>query len=113
MDEVMTPHEAASSNMSRSLYGNSVMNMFYSCPKYYPENREEGEPCCRNHISMKEFESMLAYLSDTLEKAQKGGGSIDLTGLRWKSKSGVEYNVIRHTDKHIYVKCLNQRALWK
>lgn len=111
-EEIMTPHEAASSKMSRSLYGNSSMNMFYSCPKYYPENRKDDAPCCRNHISMKEFEGMLTYLSKTLEDAQLNGGTMDLTGLKWKSKSGVEYHVISYSDSAIRVKCLNKRALW-
>lgn len=111
-EEIMAPHEAASSNTARSLYGNAAMNMFYSCPKYYPDNREEGEPCCRNHISMKEFEGMLAYLSNTLETAQKTGTTMNLSGLTWKSKAGVEYTVLRHTDTRIDVKCLNRKALW-
>lgn len=109
---MMVPHEAASSAMSRSLYGNTSMNMFYSCPKYYPENREEGEPCCRNHISMKEFEGMLTHISDILENAQKSGGTMDLTGLKWKSKAGVEYTILRYTDTRIDVRCLNQKSLW-
>lgn len=111
-EELMLPHEAASSNMSRSLYGNASMNMFYSCPKYYPENRAKDEPCCRNHISMKEFEGMLSYLSSTLEDAQLNGSTMNLTGLKWKSKTGVEYHVLSHTESSIRVKCLNKRALW-
>ena len=62
----MVPHEAATSRISQSLYGNT-QNTFYSCPKYYPENRTDGEPACRNHISITEFERMLGHLSQLIE----------------------------------------------
>lgn len=110
----MTPHDAASSNISKSLYGNAgSMNMFYSCPKYYPENRNEGEPCCRNHISMKEFEKMLEHISGIIEKNQEADVVCDLTGLKWKSKAGVEYVVTRYSDQRINITCLNSKSLWK
>lgn len=110
---LMEPHAAADSNTARSLYGNSAMNMFYSCPKYYPENRGDGEPCCRNHISMKEFETMLDKISGELEKAQKNDMTCDLKGLQWKSKSGVVYMVTKHKEDEIDVTCINTKSLWK
>lgn len=109
----MTPHEAASSATSRGLYGAGVQNMFYACPRYYPDAREEGEPACRNHISMKEFENMLDYISGIIEKANRADEICDLTGLSWKSKTGTEFKVIKHTDEHIDVVCLNKKSLWK
>lgn len=110
---LMTPHDQASSATARSLYGNNSMNMFYSCPKYYPDNRKDGEPCCRNHISMKEFEQMLGKISDEYEKAQKADMTCDLTGLQWKSKNGTQYRIRKQNDDEIDVVCLNEKSLWK
>ena len=109
----MSPHTAAGGSVARSLYGNNSMNMFYACPKYYPENRTAGEPLCRNHISMSEFENMLSYISSIIEEDEINGGSVDLVGTKWKSKKGVEFEIIRQTTSHIDVRCVDRRALWK
>ena len=106
----MQPHDSPTSKASISMYGNSL-NMFYSCPKYYPDNREPGEHACRNHISLKEFEKMLEVISKELEAGDDLTGSVQLVGLTWKSKSGIEYKVVRQTEKHIDVMCINRRAL--
>lgn len=109
----MLPHAAAEGAVARSLYGNNSMNMFYACPKYYPDQREEGEALCRNHISMKEFEEMLNYISSILEEAEFAGESINLVGAKWTNKKKTEFLVIRHTEKHIDILCLNRSSLWK
>mgnify|MGYP000125173154 CR=1 FL=1 len=108
----MMPHAPASGNVSRILYGEQT-NMFYSCPRYYPENRSEGEPCCRNHISIKEYEGMLSYLDGLISRIEAQGGSIDIVGEKWKSKQGTEYKVVRQTAEHIYVSCVNRKAVWR
>lgn len=108
----MRPHEAPSGNMARSLYG-SQLNMFYACPKYYQENRADGEKLCRNHISTKEFEGMLNHLAGILEKGEEYGGTINLVGEEWSSRQGVKFKVVKHTSNHIDVKCLNSKSLWK
>ena len=89
------------------------MNMFYSCPKYYPDQREPDEACCRNHISMKEFENMLSHISSILEEGEKNGKVINLVGTSWTSRTGVKYRILKHTDKHIDVWCLDEKKLWK
>lgn len=108
----MTPHEAGSSATSVGLYGNN-MKMFYACPRYYPSEREEGEPACRNHISMKEFENMLSFISGEIEKANRNDEMVDLVGLSWKSKNGVQFEITKYNDNHIDVVCLNPKSLWK
>ena len=99
----MEPHEAPASVISQRLYGYSEKIMFYTCPKYYPEHRSENEVCCRNHISVNEFEKMLAYFSDEMEAQLQKGAIPTLTGLKWKSRAGVEYRVIRQSDDHLDV----------
>lgn len=107
---MMALHESASGSTSAALYGQQL-NMFYSCPKYYPKNRKPDEKCCRNHISIKEYEGMLNHLAKIMEECEAGGGTMDLVGERWKSKQGVEFCVFRHTENHIDVKCLNVKGL--
>lgn len=108
----MTPHKAADSATSRGLYGNN-MKMFYACPKYYPSEREEGEPACRNHISMKEFENMLDVISKEIEKANRNDMMVDLVGMKWKSKAGTEFRVVRYGEDRVDVVCVNKKSLWK
>ena len=103
---MMIPHSPASGNVSASLYGNQT-NMFYACPKYYPENRSEDEKPCRNHISLKEFEGVVNHLAELIDD-----GVVDIVGERWKSKQGVEYCVIRQDDTYFDVLCLNRKGLW-
>lgn len=109
----MEPHAASSSSVMQGLYGNAAMNMFYACPKYYPDKREEGETLCRNHISLKEYEGMLDYLSSIIEEVEADGGSIDLVGEKWKSKKGVEFEVVYQDATHIDIRCIDRRSLWK
>lgn len=109
---LMAPHAPAEGNTSRVLYGTQT-DMFYSCPQYYPENRADGEPCCRNHISIKEFEGMLNHLQKLITEIESVGGTIDIVGERWKSRQGVEYKVVKQTSNHIYVSCLNRKVVWK
>lgn len=108
----MTPHEASDSAVSRSLYGNN-MKMFYSCPKYYPSERAEGEPACRNHISMKEFENMLDVIAGEIEKANRADEMCDLLGFSWKSKAGAEFRISAFNEDRIDVVCVNKKSLWK
>lgn len=108
----MCPHNPASGSISAGIYGNQS-NMFYSCPRYYPEKRKEGEKCCRNHISLKEYEGMLNHLSKIVEEGEALGGTVELVGEKWKSRQGVEYCVFHQSDNHIDVKCLNRKDLRK
>ena len=108
----MRPHDPGTGLLTAQLYG-AQTNMFYSCPKYYEENRKEGETLCRNHISMKEFENLLNYISKEIETAEEDGGQIDLSGDVWKSKNGTVFKIVSHTEDEIVVSCLNERSLWK
>lgn len=105
----MLPHESATGT---GIYGQQL-NMFYACPRYYPENRKPGERCCRNHISIKEYEGMLNHLSKIKEEGESSGGTVELVGEKWRSRQGVEFSVFRQTDGHIDVKCVNTKGLEK
>lgn len=82
-------------------------SMFYACPKYRSENREEGERACPNRITLKDYEAMIKHLSDKLEE---GCGFINLTNHQWTSK-GIEFKVLKHRDDYIRVSMLNKKSL--
>lgn len=91
--------------------GAEDLDMFYSCPKYYPENREEGEHPCGNRLSISDYEQCVQHISDMLEQAEENGAVINLTGHRWADKKRTTFCVIRHTPNHIDVLVLNKQAL--
>ncbi len=95
----MTPHEGAEGQ-----------DMFYSCPKYYPENRTGNERPCGNRISLNEYNQMVEYISKRIEEADMAYQTLDLTGHKWLSKRGVAYMVIRHSMKHIDILVYNKAA---
>ena len=107
---LMAPHAPAEGNTSRVLYGTQT-DMFYSCPQYYSENRKDGEPCCRNHISINEFEGMLNHLQKLVTDIESVGGTIVLVGEGRKSRQGVEYKVVKQTPSPIYVSCLTRKSI--
>lgn len=85
-------------------------SLFYSCPKYYPQNREKGEVACNNRINLIDYEKMVTYLSEKIANGQLNGGNIDMTNHHWKSK-GIEFSVVRHTPKEIVVAIKNRKAM--
>ncbi len=102
----MEPHEP--STYSKWSGGNN--SMFYSCPKYYPDNRIEGEKPCFNHLSMAEYEDMVMHISGLIEEAGLDS-QVDLTGLKWINKKGTEFEIMEQDMDHIRVKFINNRAI--
>lgn len=84
--------------------------MFYSCPKYYPQNRTENERACSNRINLVEYEAMVDYIHGLIAEADVSGGKVDLTNHFW-TKKGIEYRVIEHSGDKVYVEILNKKAL--
>ncbi len=87
-------------------------SMFYSCPKYYPENRTEDERACANRINLIEYQKMVEKLNDMIADAACNGGKIDLTNYTWTEK-GIQYKVVSHNTKTdtLTVEILNKKAL--
>lgn len=98
----LMPHEGAEG-----------MDMFYSCPKYYPESRSEDEKACGNRINLIEYQKMVEYLSDKIEDAEEERKTVNLTGYQWSNKRGITFTVLRHDKEHIDVLVYNKRALGK
>lgn len=86
------------------------LSLFYSCPKYYPENRDELERACANRLDLVNYEKMIDHLSKLFEEAELNGSKVNFKNHKWKEK-GIEYEVFEHTEKSIKVKMINRKAL--
>lgn len=85
-------------------------SMFYSCPRYYPQNRGKDERACNNRINLIEYQKMVDKLMGFVAEAEVSGGSADLTNYSWTSK-GTDFKVIEHKGDKIKVEILNRRAM--
>lgn len=86
------------------------LSTFYSCPKYYPQNRDENERACANRINLNDYQAMVEKLYDMIADTEFNGGRIDLTNYTWKSK-GCQFRVLEHKNGKIKVEILNKKAL--
>lgn len=87
-------------------------SLFYSCPKYYPENREVGEKACNNRINLIDYEIMVNTLMEKIAKAKLEGNVLDLTNFKW-SRKGTDFRVIKHENDKIWVEIKNLRSMKK
>jgi hypothetical protein len=73
--------------------------------EYACQNKSCG---CKNFISLKDFEKMIDYLSDTLCNAEAGGDVLNLTNYTWKTKF-LTFKIVEHSN--IYkIEVLNKKA---
>ena len=86
-------------------------DIFYSCPKYYPENREEGETACGNRLSMLDYENMVNKLSDMVSKAEMSGQTLNLGGFAFKNRSGVIFKVLKDEHGRLDILVDNKRSI--
>ncbi len=90
--------------------GTAVGNMlFYSCPKYYSENRSPGETACANRIKIDDYQGMVEHISEKIAENDANGVIEDLTGYEWK-KRGIHFRIIKYTDEAIHVSVINPAA---
>lgn len=101
----LQPHTGSGSGAQ----GGMERSMFYTCPKYYPDQRDSSEKPCFNRISIGDYEKMVLHLSECLEA--QDGSVVNLAGMRWKSKNGIEFHVLEHSQKNIIVSVKNRRLL--
>ncbi len=100
----MMPH-AAAENMK-----GGETSIFYSCPKYYPENRNPAEIACFNRLSIAEYEGMVQQLCSKLENNDVFA-LVNLSGYTWKNKNGTIFHVLEHTNNHIKVLVVNKKSI--
>lgn len=85
-------------------------SLFYACPKYYPENRKQGELACPNRINLIDYEKMVDYFSTRLEESLLSGCKENLTNVTWEYKKTIVFKVIKHTDEELKISMYNKKA---
>lgn len=103
----MSVHEGS----QYAAFNGSSGSVFYSCPKYYEDNRSEGEKPCFNRLSLTEYEGLIEDLASVLN--ENSADQINLTGYRYRNKKGTDFQVLKHDIHHVDVSVLNNRALKK
>ena len=86
-----------------------VLSGFYSCPKYYPQNRRIGESACFNRMTVQDCEDFVEALSRVLDEGR--GIYVNPQGFVFRTKSGVEFTVLGQTNSGINVSVLNKRVI--
>lgn len=84
--------------------------LFYSCPKYYGQNRRPGEHACANRIKLDDYQEAVEHLCGRIAENDADNSVEDLTGYRW-SKRGISFQVIKYTDDDIRIAIINKPAL--
>ena len=92
-------------------FGAGTLSGFYSCPKYYPENRNPGENACFNRMTVEDCQDFIEHLSKVLESGT--GVFVNPQGFAWTSDDGVEFTVTGQTNNGYYVSVVNHRALMR
>ena len=100
---MMMPHDGSEA----SAQGGKTGSIFYSCPRYYPENRSENERACFNRISIAEYEELVLKISSVLESADASGQVLNLSGMCWTNKRGTKFKVLKHERTLILVSVVN------
>lgn len=91
------------------VYKQTETDLFYACPKYYPENRGEDECPCMNRISIAEAEKMLSVITDKIEAEEEAGNVFFPENYRFKTTIG-EYKIKVFNDKEKRIVAFNKRA---
>lgn len=99
----MVPHEGTTVN----LFGGGSTSMFYSCPKYYEDNRAEDEKACFNRLSISEYEGMV---NEICRQIEENSGNINLAGYTWKNKQGTKFHVFRDDPRGIDISVESMKA---
>ncbi len=88
----------------------SAKAVFYACPKYFPDNRTEGEPACNNAIFLNDAEKAVSAINDRLGRAAANDEEINLTNYRF-SIDNVDYKVLKDVDGQMDVEVLNRKVV--
>ncbi len=84
--------------------------LFYSCPKYYEQNRSPNEHACANRIKLDDYQAAVEHLCSRIAENEANNSIEDLTGYRW-SRRGIDFRVIKYTNDDIHIMVANKTAL--
>jgi len=85
-------------------------SLFYACPKYYPDNRKEGEHACYNRLNLVDCEKMLSTIADMIIEADSKGEIVDLTNYSW-TKKGITYKILHYSPSRLDVSVFNKPSM--
>lgn len=85
-------------------------SLFYACPRYYPQNRKEGEHACYNRLNLVDCEKMLSDLADIIIKADERGERFNPTNYSW-AKKGITYKILQYDGSRIDVSVFNKPSM--
>lgn len=87
--------------------------LFYACPKYYPENRSDNERACMNNMYTQDAQEAVCYVSDKIEQyTAEGIEPLCVIGETW-TKRDIDYTVLNYDNGKLKIGVLNRRALSK
>lgn len=86
-------------------------SLFYACPKYHPENRDDGERACNNRLSIEDYTKMLEHLHGVIIDAELNDQRIQLTNFTWKDRKGTLYKVVSQNMDKLVISVYNKRAV--
>lgn len=84
-------------------------SMFYSCPKYYLENRLKNEQACPMRLNFVDAEAILNEISRMTDD-ESGFDCNDITGAEFDYKS-IHVKVMNYTSERIDLDIYNKKAL--
>ena len=93
--------------MTANTKGNTL---FYSCPKYYEENREPGEKTCVNRIKLDDYQDAVEFLCKKIIETSTNESYEDLIGFTW-SKKNMEFKIIKYLENDIRLSVINKTAV--
>lgn len=87
-------------------------SLFYSCPKYYPENRENGEIACANRINLIDFEEMTDIISEKVVEAEQNFEVLDLNNVQFDNKrKDIHFRITKAENNELEVEMISKKAL--
>jgi hypothetical protein len=84
-------------------------SLFYSCPKYYPENRTPDEQACPMRLNFVDAEAILNEISKKLDD-ESGFDCNDITGEEFDYKA-IHVKVLKYTPERIDIDIYNKKAI--
>lgn len=84
-------------------------DVFYCCPKYLPENRDEFERPCMNHLSVAEVEKLTDLISEEIQRQEEENGAAFIKNRRFHTRIA-DYRVLESTDEKLVVEALLKTA---
>ncbi len=83
---------------------------FYACPKYYPQNREEGEPACPMRMNFVDAEGVLNKLSEIIDNDENNDIYKDYTNYEFDYKT-IHIKVLKYKEGQIDLDIFNRKAM--